>query len=103
MSLRWVDIGPVAGNVRAAGEPDSFMLRGEIKKTHHGFEPCRLARNPAVKADSHHPRAAGALRIEHAQRGGEVIMEIVCRAEFGGGEPVIVVGETVRNDEVRPL
>src|SRR5258708_29818022 len=29
--------------------------------------------------------------------------EIVCRAEFGGGEPVVVVGKTVGNDEMRPL
>src|ERR1700738_2806969 len=79
------------------------MLRREIKKLHDGLEPRRLARNSAVKADRHHPRVTCAFRIEHAQRRREMIIEIVRRAELGGGESIVVVRKTVGNDEMRPL
>src|ERR1700730_9777815 len=79
------------------------MLRREIKKLHDGLEPRRLARNSAVKAHRHHPRMTCAFRMEHAQRRREMIIEIVRRAEFGGGESIVVVRKTVGNDEMRPL
>jgi hypothetical protein len=63
-----VNIRPVTGDVRAAGKPNSFVLRREIEKPDNGLEPGWLARNPAMKADRHHPWVTGAFGVKHAQR-----------------------------------
>ena len=91
----------MTGDFGAAGEPNSLMLADKIEKPRHRLEPRGLTRNAAVQAHGHHARMTRAFGIEYTQGRGEVIVEVVGRAELGGRQPVVVVGKAVRNHEMR--
>ena len=86
---------------RPAGEPKSLMPAGEIEKPRDRLEPGRLPRNAAVQADGHHARMTGTLGIEYTQGRGEVVIEILGRAELGSSQAIVVVRKAVRNHQMR--
>src|SRR5271168_4041881 len=55
-----------------------------------------------MQTNGHHTRAPRTLGVKCTKGGGDVVVKVVTGAELATRQPVVVVSEAMRNDEMRP-
>ena len=74
-------LGPMAGDIDTAGNPDPIMGFDVIKKSLQRAEAAGTADQPTVQTDRQHLRQIFTLSVEHVESVFQILEEVVARIE----------------------